>query len=303
MPVTNTGSISKLLQAGISTVFQKTYKEKPAQWSKLFEARTSKKNYEEDVGLTGLGLAQVKPEGQGVQYDEETTDYIHRYIHVVYALGLAITEEALDDDQYAVLGARKAALCAFSMRQTKEIVHANLFNRGFNASYPIGNGQPLFSSAHPLAGGGVGRNQLAVAADLSELALEQALIDIADIRTPRGMRIALDGISLHIPKSLQFEAGRILQSTGQNNSANNAINAMKEAGAFKGGVHCNDYFSDANNWFIKTDCPEGLKSFQRRALRVKEDNDHDSGNMLFKIDERYSCGVTDWRAVFGSAPA
>jgi phage major head subunit gpT-like protein len=303
MPITNTGSIAPLLLAGISSVFQKTYAEKEPQYVRLFDARNSSRNYEEDVGLTGLGLAPIKQEGAPVQYDSETTDYIQRYVHVVYALGLAITEEALEDDQYEVLGARKAKLTAFSMRQTKEIVHANLFNRGWDSNYPIGNGQPLFSSSHPLAGGGTGRNQLSVASDLSELAIEQALIDIADIRTPRGMRIALEGVSLHIPRALQFEAKRILGSVGQYNTANNAVNALKEDGVFKQGVHVCDYFTDSNNWFIKTDCPEGGKSFQRRKLRVAIDNDFNSANLLFKTDERYSCGVTDWRGYFGSNPA
>jgi hypothetical protein len=57
----------------------------------------------------------------------------------VYALGFIITREMMDDDQYDIVGQRKAQGLAFSMRQTKEIVAANVYNRAFN-SYTGGDG-------------------------------------------------------------------------------------------------------------------------------------------------------------------
>jgi len=59
-----------------------------------------------------------------------------------------------------------------------------------------------------------------------------------------------------------FEAERILKSTLQNDTANNAINALKSTGMFSGGVKVNHYLTDTDAWFIRTNCPDGMKVLQ-----------------------------------------
>jgi len=188
--VITSSSFSKLLWPGLNAIYGKAYNDYPVEWDKLFEKNTSDKAYEEDVGLSPLGLAQVKSEGASITYDTERQGFTSRYNHVVYGLGFIITREIYEDDQYAKVGAQKAKALARSLRQTKEIVAANIYNRAFTAGYVGGDGIVLCSTAHLNVAGGTYSNKIATDADLSEAALEQAVIDIAGYRDDRGLLIA-----------------------------------------------------------------------------------------------------------------
>lgn len=305
MGIINTGSFAKALWPGLNKWFGETYNEWPEEYTALFSKETSRKAYEEEVGVSGFGLAGEKSEGAGIQYDEASQGFINRYINKTYALGFIITQEAMEDNQYdlSVLGKNKAKALAFSMRQTKEILAANVYNRAFNSSYTFGDGKELCATDHPLKAGGTFSNELAVAADLSEAALEQACIDIAGFVNDRGLKIAIMPEKLIIPKELVFEAERILKSTLQNDTANNAINALKSTGIFKGGVTVNHYLTDPDAWFIRTNCPEGMKYFERVATEFGMDNDFDTYNAKFKARFRCSFGNTDPRGIYGSPGA
>lgn len=304
MPIT-TGSFTKALWPGISKWFGETYKEWPVEWVDLFDQENSSKAYEEDVGISGFGLAVEKSEGAGVQFDSASQSYIQRYINRTYALGFIITQEAIEDNQYniAVLGRRDSKALAFSMRQTKEIVGANVYNRAFNSSYTFADGKEICATDHPLFAGGTFANELSVAADLSEASLEQAAIDIAGFVNDRGLKISIMPKTLIIPKDLMFEANRILKSELQSGSANNDINALRTMNVFPGGAKVNHYLTDTDAWFIRTNCPEGMKAKNRLAVEFGQDNDFSTTNAKFRARERYSFGVTDPRGIYGSPGA
>lgn len=220
----------------------------------------------------------------------------------MYALGFVVTREAFEDDLYDVVGQRKAQGLAFSMRQTKEIVGANVYNRAFTAGYTGGDGVTLLNSAHPNVAGGTWSNVLATAADLSEASLEQACIDIAGFTNDRGLRIAVRPTSLIIPRQIMFEAHRILKSDGRVGTDLNDPNALKDMGLFQN-VIVNHYLTDADAWFLRTNIPQGMKHFERRGDKFDMDNDFDTENAKFKATGRYSFGWTDPRGLFGSAGA
>lgn len=298
MAIINSGSFSKALLPGVNAWYGKAYDEFPVEWTALFDKFSSRKAFEEDVGITSFGLAQVKPEGQGVAYDQENQAFITRYTHINYALGFIVTREAFDDDQYDVIAERRARALAYSMRQTKENVAANVYNRAFNASYTGGDGVSLVNSAHPNAAGGTWSNTLATNANLSEAALEQVLIDIARWTNDRGLRIQVMPKSLHIPAELMFEAERILKSAYRVGTANNDVNALASMGKFKD-VKVNHYFTSTTAFFVRTSCPDGMKYFERKGDNFTEDNDFDTENAKFKATARYSFGWTDPRAMYG----
>lgn len=301
MAIINSGSFSKALWPGVNAWYGKAYDEYPVEWTDLFDKFTSRKAYEEDVGISSFGLAQVKPEGQGVSFDTETQGFITRYTHVTYGLGFIVTKEAFEDDQYDVIAERRARATAFSMRQTKEVVAANVYNRAFNANYTFGDGTCLLNSAHPKVAGGTFSNILSVASNLNEAALEQAVIDLSKFTNDRGLRIQVMPKSLIIPTDLQFEAERILKSQYRVGTANNDINALVSMGKFPDGIKVNHYFSSTTAWFLRTNVPDGMKYFERRPDAFTEDNDFDTENAKFKATARYSFGATDPRALFGTA--
>ena len=303
MSVITSSSFAKLLWPGLNSIYGKEYADYPVEWEKLFEKNTSDRAYEEDLGLSSFGLASVKSEGAPITYDAERQGFTSRYNHVVYALGFIITREIYEDDQYGKVGAQKAKALARSMRQTKEINAANIYNRAFSGSgYLGGDGKTMLASDHPNVAGGTFSNIIGTAADLSEAALEQAVIDIAGFRDDRGLLIAAKPEKLVIPYQLQFEAKRILGSDGRVGTDLNDPNVLKDMGIFSN-VITNHYLTDSDAWFILTSVKDGLKYFERRGDQFEMDNDFDTENAKFKATARYSFGWSDPRAIYGSAGA
>ena len=200
------------------------------------------------------------------------------------------------------MGQRKAQGLAFSIRQTKEIIGANVYNRAFNGSYTGGDGVAMIVNNHPNVAGGTWSNVIGTAADLSEASLEQACIDIAGFTNDRGLLIAVKPKTLVIPRQLMFEAKRILSSDGRVGTDLNDLNALKTMGIVPE-VVTNHYLTDADAWFIRTNVPHGLKYFERRADNFEMDNDFDTENAKFKATSRYSFGWTDARGIYGSPGA
>lgn len=297
-------SFAKALYPGVNSWFGQSYNEYSPEYPKLFDTYNVDRAYIEDVSVSSFGLAQRKPEGQAISYDDERQGFITRYTPIVFALGFNITREAYEDDLYGVVGKRRATGLAFSMRQTKEIVGANVYNRAFSGTYTGGDGVSLLNASHPNVAGGAQSNVLAVASDLSEASLEQMCIDISKWTNDRGLKIALMPKTLIIPVDLQFEAERILKTQYRVGTANNDINALYTMGKFPGGIVVNNYLTDPNAWFIRTNLPsDGMKYLIRRKMEFGIDNDFDTENAKYKASERYCFGWSDWRAVAGSEGA
>jgi len=297
----NSGSFAKALWPGVNAWYGNAYTEHNEQCKDLFETFSSRKAFEEDMGTSGFGLAAVKKEGGTVPYDTAQQGFLTRYSHVTYGLGFVITREIVEDDQYDVVGNTRASALAYSMRQTKEHVAANVYNRAFNNVYTGGDGKELCATDHPNVAGGTYSNTLAVASDLSEAALEQALIDLGDYTNDRGLKIAVQQKSLHIPIALQFEADRIVNSTMRPGTSDNDKAVLP--GKFPGGIVMNNYFTDPDAWYIRTDIKNGMKHFERRADDFTMDGDFDTDNAKYKATGRYSYGWTDPRGIYASPGA
>jgi hypothetical protein len=188
------------------------------------------------------------------------------------------------------------------MRQTKEIVAHNVYNRAFSGSYTGGDGVSLCSTAHPNFSGGTQSNRSSTDAALSEASLEQACIDMGKWTNDRGLRINVMPKSLHVPVDLEFEATRILETPYRigGSFARNDINVIKAQGKFPSGLKVHHYFTSTTNWFIRTNVKDSMKHFERRGMEFAIDNDFDTENAKFKASERYSFGWTDYRGIYGS---
>jgi hypothetical protein len=297
--ITGQGSIARQLQEGINAVTNTEYKDYDPEYAKILDVFNSKKAYEEDVPFAATGLAKQKPEGQGIEYDSMQEGSARRYNHIVYALGLIITEEAIEDNLYMNLIDKGGRSLKRSLVHTKEQVAANVFNNGYTSSLAW-DGKPVFAADHVSIKGGAFSNVLATPADLSEASLEDAIIAIEDFRDDAGLLINAKVKTLHIPRQLRFVAERILGSNLQNDTANNAINALKSLSSVPGGYHVNHRFTDPDNWFLRTDVMDGGKLFNRSADRFQQDNDFGTSNYRHKGTTRFSVGVTDARQYFGS---
>ena len=302
MSIITSGSFAKALWPGVNAWYGKSYNDYPTEFDQLFDKFNSTKAFEEDVGISSFGLAVQKSEGSPITYDSERQGFITRYQHVVFALGFIITREVMEDDLYDMVGQKKANALARSIRQTKEIFAANVYNRAFNAAYVGGDGVSMLSAAHPNIKGGTWSNLISTAADLSEAAIEQACIDIAGFTDDAGLLIACRPESLIISRQQIYEAKRILGSDGRVGTDNNDLNALKTMGVIPK-VITNHYLTDVDAWFIRTDVQNGMKYFERRADSFDMDSDFDTDNAKFKAMSRYSFGWTDPRAIYGSPGA
>jgi len=295
----------KELEPGLNALFGLEYNRYDNEHAEIFTSESSDRAFEEEVMLTGFAGAAIKQEGAGVQFDQASEAYTSRYTHNTIALAFAITEEAIEDNLYDRLASRYTRALARSMSQTKQTIAANILNNGFDTtgSYNGGDGVSLLNASHPLANGSTFSNILATAADLNETSLEQSLIDIAGFVDERGLKIALQGRKLIIPKELQFTAERVLRSPLRTSTSDNDINAMLNMGMIPEGYRINHFLTDTDAFFIITDAPNGLKNFVRSPIKTAIEGDFDTGNVRFKARERYSFGWSDPRGMFGSPGA
>jgi len=293
----------KELEPGLNALFGLEYNRYDNEHAEIFTSESSDRAFEEEVMLTGFAGAAIKQEGAGVQFDQASEAYTSRYTHNTIALAFAITEEAIEDNLYDRLASRYTRALARSMSQTKQTIAANILNNGFDSAYTGGDGVQLLASNHPLANGSTFSNILATAADLNETSLEQSLIDIAGFVDERGLKIALQGKKLIIPKELQFTAERVLRSPLRTSTSDNDINAMLNMGMVPEGYRVNHFLTDTDAFFVLTDAPNGLKNFVRSPIKTAIEGDFDTGNVRFKARERYSFGWSDARGIFGTPGA
>jgi len=298
----NRAQFASMLEPGLNTLFGLEYDSYPPEYSAVFEANTSNKAYEEDLLLQGFGSAPTKDEGAAINYDSGSQQWTARYQHETVALAFSLTEEAEEDGQYGSIASRYTKALARSMASTKEIKAANVLNNAQTAGFNGGDGVVLLSASHPTTAGNQS-NVLATAADLSETSLESILIQISDMKDDRVLRIAAQGTQLIIRTAYTFVAERLLESQLRTGTADNDINAIKSGGYLPKGYHIMRRLSDSDAFFVQTDVPDGLKMFQRSPLKKGMEGDFETGNVRYKVRERYSFGATDWRGIFGTEGA
>ena len=290
----------KELEPGLNALFGLEYKRYENQHAEIYNIESSDRAFEEEVMLSGFGNAQVKPEGQGISYDDAQETFTARYTHETVALAFAITEEAIEDNLYDRLASRYTKALARSMANSKQVKAADPLINGLPStdSFDSGDGVSLFNTSHTTLGGSFA-NTLATQADLNETSLEQSLIDIGEMTDERGLLIAAKGVKMIVPPENQFNAERLMKSQGRTGTADNDINAVNSMGMIPQGYRVNNYLTDADSWYIITDVPNGMKMFVRSPLSTAMEGDFDTGNVRYKARERYSFGVSDPRGIFG----
>lgn len=309
--------LTKQLLPGLNEIYGLTYNTYAEEHKEIYQEETSDRSFEEELKITGFGAAPNKFEGAAVAYDSAQEAYSTRYTHESVALAFSLTQEAIEDNLYDKLAARYTKALARAMAHTKQVKAAAVLNNGFSGSFLGGDGSSLFGNnsggtrvGHSLVGGGANFNSPAVAADLNETSLEDAIITMSQWKDERGLFIAAKGRKLVIPPQLMFVATRLLEtelrSSVQATAATfapNDVNAIKTNGVVPQGYTVNHYLTDPNAWFLLSDIPDGFKHFVRVKLETGMDGDFDTGNVRYKARERYCFGYSDPLAAYGSPGA
>jgi hypothetical protein len=295
----NTNQIAALLRPGLKAVFGQLplY---PEQWKEIFTTYQSDKYQEIDVEMRYLGAADIKAEGSPYAVDTMGQRTVTNYIHKRIGLSFTITKEAMEDNLYQSQFPQQAVSLRNSLRSTKNILGADILNNAFNAAYPIGDGQSLCSANHPIDGG-VFSNALTPVADLSLQSLENIIVQIQQTKMVSGMLAQIMPKKLIVPPQLQFVASILLNTKIEPATQNNSINPIYHSNYIPQGYVVNQYLTRPKSWFVITDCPNGLKHYQRTPVETDTYVDFPTDNIMAKAGERYSFGVSDPRAIFGSA--
>ncbi|MCK5604236.1 hypothetical protein KAR91_20275 [Candidatus Pacearchaeota archaeon] len=294
-----TGNFPKDLWPGIKDHWNGLM-EHPVEYTDLFDFKSSDKQREELVERVGTGLAPIKAQGAAIQEDSTNQGVVNIATHVAYGLMTIVTYEAIKDNLYFDQAMANATDVAFSMRQTKENVFAQFYNRAFNSSFTFGDASQLITTSHATEDG-TQSNRLAIDANISETAIEDMCTQIMNATNSRGLKNSIMPVSLHVSPSDWWEANRILNSQLQNDSAENALNILKSEGTFPGGVKVNHYFTDPNAWFIRTNVPVGMCGFNRDKAEYEADGDFTTKNQQSSAYERYSGTIGNFRALYGSS--
>jgi len=294
----------KELEPGLNALFGLEYKRYDQEHKEIYAEESSDRAFEEEVMLSGFANADVKPEGQGISYDEAQETFTARYTMETIALAFAITEEAMEDNLYDRLSSRYTKALARSMANAKQVKAVVPLNNGLPgvATFKTGDGVSLINASHPTVQGTFS-NTLSTAADLNETSLEQSLIDIAAFTDERGLKIAARGMKMVLHSNQQFTAERLMKSPGRVGTADNDINAIKNMGMVPQGFVVNHYLSDTDAFYIITDVPNGMKYFNRAPLKTSMEGDFDTGNVRYKARERYVFGCSDPRGIYASPGA
>ena len=299
----NTGSYPKALWEGVKSWWDSAAADAPQYAPMMFRKESSTKNYEEYVQSVGLGLAVVKPEGQGISFDSMQQGFVTRGTNVAYGLGIITTHEELKDNLYVKLTKNRTEKLRRAFHETKNINAANIFNRAFNSSYKGGDGVSLLNTAHPNFTAGTWANKLAVDSALSQAAIEDMLILMMQAKDDRGYIEPLMGDRLIVHPNNYFNAERIIKTPKAVGTNNNDINPINTEGLLRGGLVSNPYLTATGPWFITTNCQDGMIWQEREALEIWEDNDGDTRNFKVGAYERYVFLWGNPRGLYGSNAA
>ena len=292
---------------GLYALFGLDYERLAKIYTNFYDTKPSEKAFEEFMTeRAGLGLAVQQPELEPVQFDVPNEGYRTQVTHASYGLAVAISREAKDDNLYEDVGMRMMKELAFSARQTEEyIAHAPLQVAVDAVNGLRADGVPLISPNHPTASG-VQSNQL-ISANVSELAFENAVIQISYNRNGRGFIINTLPRRVILSTENGPETRRILGSPLQWNAQTNNINVLRATGALPEVVET-PYLVDKDNYFIQTseqdkDNGQGFTFWERSAVETREDSNWSNQASLIALWFRCAASVVDWRTVFGSPGA
>jgi phage major head subunit gpT-like protein len=281
------------------------YSRFPDEFVNVFRMESSSRSIEQTTEVTGFGQFAVIPEGDVTRYDEALPAFNKTYIHAQYGLGFRVSKVAMDDDKFGVV--RKLATeLGRSAKETKEVVAANVFNTGF--SYDTGavtgpDGQNLFSTAHPLIGGGTQTNKLSYASDPDVTSIQLALTDMRQTLDHRGKRLRIPTKQAIFPAPLEFLGAELLGGADwRPDTANHTINAFRRRSGMPSmdSWMVWDYLTDVHSWFLEGEKSDTeLRFYEREAFNTVHDVDFDSRSVKTAGWMRFSVGYNGFYGIYG----
>ena len=276
-------------------VFFNRYEEIPSQYPSICKEVSTDKKQEAYTGITGLTAVPVKNENEDMETDDPIQGYDKTITNVSYGLGVEISRELMDYDQYGTMKKISEELAASAKRTVEQLV-ANIYNNAFTSG-TVADGQYLCYTGHTRLDGGTAQaNRPATGVDLDIAALETGRVAMRRFKGHRGQVLYVRPTDLLIPPDLEKTAEEILGSDKDPENLNNAVNFYK--GKMKAVV--NDYLSDTDAWFILD--RSKMETILQWNLKPEFESDNlvKSKNLLWSVYFRCVAAVMDWPFIYGS---
>jgi hypothetical protein len=296
------GAFDDLLVPGARKVFIDEYTELPAIYPQWITVDTTDRAFEDEMVMTGLGIAVSKPEGEPIAFDRPRFRGKVRFVSSGFGLGYEITREAVEDDLYKALNSQGATNLARSMREAEEVSSHSLLNNAFSSVMAY-DGVPLISTAHPGVGGLTFANRPAVDEDLSVAALKSSSERFMSMQTDRGLHIVMAPTDLWVSHHTWYTALEIL---GAEFNPGGAMGTYTPNMSQKMGLvpHWSPYITDADAWYnMAGKGKHSLKMYWRRKPDDESGYDGRTQISWYGMTARWANGVRDWRGIDGSAGA
>lgn len=286
-----------------------SYENKRAQsmWKDLVTIKTSKKSKEEDVIRSGLGTLRNKGEGAGVTYDTQISGPKQTWVHLVKALAVRITEEAIEDNLYELSGGSEGSLKELfydlgeAAEETIETEIAKFFNSATATTYHTTRfGKAFASTTHNRLDGTTFSNY-ATSSDLTYLTFWSNLVAAENQYNHRSQRIMKKVNKLWVPPQYEQKAIEVLKSSDRPDTGNRAVSAYAKSGR---SIELKVWrqMTDADSWVMQME-GRGIIFFWRRKTRFARDKDFQTGDIMIKVDQRWSAEIADEQCFFFNIPA
>ena len=284
----------------IDEVVMSKYSRFPDEFSSVFRMESSSRSIEQTTEVTGFAQFALVPENEPTRYDDPLPGFNKTYQHAQYSLGFKVSRVAVDDDKFGVVKKLSGEL-GRSAKETREVVSASVFNTGFTGTTGP-DGQTLFSTAHPLVGGGTQTNRLAYATDPDVTSIQLALTDMRNTVDHRGKKLRIPPRKMIVPPLLEFLTAELLGGTERGDTANNTINAFRRRSGLPSfdSWMVWDYLTDPHAWFIEGEVSDTeLRFYDREAFNTVHDIDFDSRGVKTAGWMRFSVGYNGFYGIYG----
>jgi len=306
-PVIVRGLYSDLFSASMLPVLEELFRStialSPPVMDQAFAQRSTERDIWQYTELGDLPLHSELDEGDQFSFFSMAQGSDKTLVVKKFGLGASISEEAMRDGKFDLVSLAIQHM-ARSARESKEIRRANIFNNGFT-SETTADGQPIFDQAHIKPLGGTFRNELAVAADLSQSTLDTALVDFrTQFTSDNGLINMIQPRILLVPPQLERQSKELIGSQLKPETANNDLNAFLEDGLR---VVVSPHLTDTDAWFILAD-PDSIPTpalvvVDREGVQTKSEEEFDTDSIKYKSKYREVVAGLHGYGIFGSPGA
>ena len=307
MPVLNRGAIPDIIDTRPLWLSFLLWKQNPKSYTALFFVSKEEDAHVDIIEFSGLGRFQTKPEGTPVTYDIPVQGRRRRVVHSTYALGTAMTREAVDDAKFNVLDRQSEALSRSQLDHEERLAWA-LLDASFTTGLSI-DGTPIISTSHvALKTGAVQSNQLSPHIPLSYEGLEAASVRFLQQQSNEGHFIGqnLKGATIVANVTKVHIANNIVEAKGRPGTTNTFdTNQIAKQGL---SVEVSPYLTSAEAWWLmgakgtKGSPGNGFTFNNRAPYRMTNSTDADTGDRKWRGDYRASVFNREWRENVGSTP-